>query len=678
MGLFNYFKTKERIKDLESQVKTFEEFTTLVGHHAGKRYETILGPKLDYNSHFAIQKCIQLKSNLVAQVPMKLFQGEQEMDFDSDLKLYGGGKINLKYPALDMSWNELLRICLIFYYYRGEMFIKVNREDNYIKPLNPIGMRRINNKSDDWTYDIGAVTERIDSDELIYIKQLNPDTYDKDARGNGLMHIIDNELENDLHALRYSNSFWKNFTIVGGRFQVREGAKITPKMLQAFIADWNLKNRGTENSGKTEGIPKGLEYIEPKHSINDSDLLPLRKDTTERILAAQGVHKSLLGFTDQVNRSVAEESIRQLWKLNLHPDAIMLQEKLNQQLMRNFLPGYRIEFDFSQIPELQSINSELFEQAKKLRELGYTTSEINVRLGLGFDDNDDEVLNTRFVPNNIIPYSMYTEQEPEPEPKKTFNLEDLIPNKSIEVGMTKTPAGLYINKYNLLLAKSAKPIISKVGKVFSKQLVDISKLLYSSKKAIEIDINKFLKDLKKYLEKNKEYIGDKLNPIYETVSKEADKLALSYIKLAEDPISYADVTGKMINRIKGINDTTYNIIKANISGLVEEGATIDELADSLKGIIKDNAARRRIIARTESAGLINQSTDKRYRDYGIKKKEWHTVGDHVTRDSHATNQSAGKVKYEHVYANGQKFPNDGVGGASENVNCRCCLLPVIE
>ena len=656
-------KLQKQVDQLQSELKSFNwSLNTSLAGVVGTQHHVIgTGNNVDYLSHFAVSRAVDLKAGLLSQTPVKVFRGDTEVE-DGRIK-YGNSIFDIRYPHSELSMVELLKIAMTYYYYVGEIFLLVDPDKPLsIEPLNP---NQMNNRSGKWAY--GRTS--IDNDNLIYIKRFNPDDYGTDARGQGVLSIIKDEIANDMHALKYASEWFKNFAAIGGYLSQEKDARIHEKVFEKMVHDWNNKP-----TGKIAGLAGNVKYHETQHSMNDASLLPLRKDATERILGSLGVNKSILGL-DQVNRSVTEEATRMLYVHNIIPDSRLVQEKLNHMLMAKWFPGYELKFDYSDIQELQDNKESLLAQAEKMQRLGYTLNEVNAHLALGMDDVTDPVGDTRFISNSMYPFEdIGVDDETPDNPDDDEKSIDIL-NSLVEVKAKRNNRKV-IGKYNVLHRKSSKKIAKKISGHFSKQLGGVMKIVYG-KKSADIDLQAILKEVHKYLEKDKPVLAKRMEGTYEDISKLSDSFALDMVGLSENPIVHDSVVKKLVNRIKGINDTTYKRVKNSLTSVLEDGGTVNDMADSIRNIFKNNASRRITIARTESAAIINQSTNIRYKKSGVEKKEWISAADQEVRDSHSRNASAGAIPYDKLFPNGQHFPNDGRGGASSNIACRCVLVPVV-
>ena len=87
-------------------------------------------------------------------------------------------------------------------------------------------------------------------------------------------------------------------------------------------------------------------------------------------------------------------------------------------------------------------------------------------------------------------------------------------------------------------------------------------------------------------------------------------------------------------------------------------------------------ARATTIARTETVGALNEGEMAAAQSSGVfRAKKWisQRVGD--SRERHIDEENAGWVPIDQQYTvTGKMYPHDGIGGAKEDVNCRCSQL----
>jgi SPP1 gp7 family putative phage head morphogenesis protein len=129
--------------------------------------------------------------------------------------------------------------------------------------------------------------------------------------------------------------------------------------------------------------------------------------------------------------------------------------------------------------------------------------------------------------------------------------------------------------------------------------------------------------------------------------------------------------------VKNINDTTKEKLRTTLSEGITDGEGIPKLKNRVLGVMGEAKTSRAVkIARTETHNTVVSGTHETYIAAGVLKQEWLTTIDGRERDSHAAINGE-VVEIDQPFSNGLIFPGDPGGDASEVVNCRCALLPVL-
>jgi hypothetical protein len=138
------------------------------------------------------------------------------------------------------------------------------------------------------------------------------------------------------------------------------------------------------------------------------------------------------------------------------------------------------------------------------------------------------------------------------------------------------------------------------------------------------------------------------------------------------------------SKVRGVAATT----RRGILRAIELGETEALGVDKTAKLIVDRTggtigrSRAATIARTETHAAASFATDEATRELGLpaQKKRWVSVGDARTRPSHAAanGQEVGIDEPFIIRDKGaeieMKYPHDGSGGASNNINCRCLAV----
>lgn len=142
------------------------------------------------------------------------------------------------------------------------------------------------------------------------------------------------------------------------------------------------------------------------------------------------------------------------------------------------------------------------------------------------------------------------------------------------------------------------------------------------------------------------------------------------------------------NRLVRIPDSVYGDITLAVFSADKDGASTDELAERIDGILSTSGSERwtnraRTIARTESTAAYNAGTLSGFLGYAAQtggrwEKAWLAVDDDRTRHSHnvADGQRVPLILPFSVGGHPGMHPGDPELPAKEVINCRCGMLLV--
>jgi hypothetical protein len=146
---------------------------------------------------------------------------------------------------------------------------------------------------------------------------------------------------------------------------------------------------------------------------------------------------------------------------------------------------------------------------------------------------------------------------------------------------------------------------------------------------------------------------------------------------------YGLITSEFTQKITGIDATTQKAIQKALQDGVEQGMSVQDMAEMIiKGDIPNMDKARAIrIARTEVIGASNAGSIQGARSMGIKglKKKWLVALDGRERMSHA--EVSAQTILEpididdkfNVGGSIMDYPGDPMGDADQVINCRCAV-----
>jgi len=306
-------------------------------------------------------------------------------------------------------------------------------------------------------------------------------------------------------------------------------------------------------------------------------------------------------------------------------------------------------------------------------------NEINDMLDLEMGDVTDPVGDMRFVPSNLIPttdllFEPITPDKSKNTGKTIGKIQEFLEKGEKETEIKSSRAS-YVRYWSRLQRNSNRKIKSKVGRYFSDQLGKILNII-NNNKSVNKDINgiEISMLVKNLLEEEKGVLVKMITPVYEGITKDASDLAIRTMGIDIQPRVWDDIAKGMANKVTTINDSVYKLFKAQLKESINAGESLAQLEKRmvLMGKFNSGYASTRI-ARTESCKLVNASTHAEYIDNGVELKSVITAGDTEVRDTHIQNANDGEIPINRAFSGtGEQYP-----GESE-INCRCCLIPVIK
>lgn len=154
---------------------------------------------------------------------------------------------------------------------------------------------------------------------------------------------------------------------------------------------------------------------------------------------------------------------------------------------------------------------------------------------------------------------------------------------------------------------------------------------------------------------------------------------------AKDQTISTDYIDEHINLFsRQIARTGSNAIQRIVENGMIQGSTIADIASDISDSFAFSAARAFRIARTESTSAANLGSQRAYTEasgFGIKvQKQWISSRDSKVRDSHASldGQMVG-VNENFISDQGYEAAHPAAFGVpSEDINCRCTMIPIVD
>lgn len=611
-------------------------------------------------------------------------------------------------PLYEMTSSAIWRLHEIYLLLVGESFLLIERDESgrpiELWPVPPHWVKMTPYLGSPM-YDIlspSGLTMSVPVDDMFVMKQLNP--LDPFMRGLGVAESIADEVEIDEYAAKFQKRFFYNDATPPVVFLMPDATK---EQSDAFMARWNQKHKGVENSHKAAALTGKVDV----KTFGSSDTRELgftdsRIAMRDAVLEHFGVPREIMGITENSNRSTADSAQYIYAKNVLTPRLRAREEAINMQLLPlfgdnlvwRFDPVVPYDQDFNKAKALEAYNAGLLtkNEARELLDMpdteGGDVFKVSINdLFLNAGDDPAEVTQAMFREDTIVPVD--TTDAKGVKSRRRVNITAML------------------RKEELAARKSERRFQVAITKHFAEQEAAVTAALGLSAKADDSSIFSPLAD---YLLPDGTFDPDLWAALPEAEqirltdaiaaglldwNDEARKLIKLFTPLwksayeegqtvSEESYGFIDIerpeftSAAKVNggkRIVGIEQTTRDAIAKIIAKGVEKGQSQVELKKAIQDEMSTTATRAKLIARQETSTALATGQFDMMKSAGATTKTWHHRPQVNPRDG--TN---GKVNHvildgetvgiNERFSNGLRYPRDPEDGRPEQlINCRCYL-----
>lgn len=275
----------------------------------------------------------------------------------------------------------------------GEAYWVVDRDPRSSIPLGvwPVRPDRMDPVPDPdtflkgWVYTSPDGREKVPLDvaDVIQVKYPNPmDPY----RGLGPAQAVLVDIEAARYSAEWNRNYFLNSAEPGGVILVDH--KMDDDEWNDLTNRWRESHRGVSRAHRVAVLENGATWMANAHSMRDMDFGNLRNVSRDLIREAWGIHKIMLGNSDDVNRANAQtgEEIFANWTIS--PRLDRWRDALNYQFLPLFgSTGEGVEWDYiyPRAENREQDNLELkvkTEAAQVLVNAGYDPADVLEAVGL--------------------------------------------------------------------------------------------------------------------------------------------------------------------------------------------------------------------------------------------------------------------------------------------------------
>ena len=528
------------------------------------------------------------------------------------------------------------------------------------------------------------------------------------------------------YAAMYSNAMlFKNGAQVSGVIGPKAGTTLTEEQAQAIETSIARRFRGMDKAHRL-AVFRFETSIQPLSiTPKDAEFLGTLGWGLEEIARAYGVPLDLVGGQRTYENYNAAQL--DLWIRTLIPEARFIADELTEQLLPHF-PGQAdlIEFDASEVLVLQEAERQKWAIDKEQIERGARTINewreeqgqdplawgdawwASATLTPVMDATKPEPPAPPALPPateeaDPVPWGdawwasatltpVMDASKPEPPPALPPATEEAEPERSRMLASGQRRAIAYDSPEHRQLMRRfeqrAKPHDEAIGNATAdlmrrqRQAVKarLKQRAGARDDAAEVADNPF--DLPRWIKTFRLEVGPLIEEAVDDLGQQAlDDLGLSISFDVGRPDVINAIERQVQQFAQRVNQTTWDALKASLSEGTAAGESVDKLAERVEQVMGDRIrSSGETIARTETNRASTTGDLSAWRQSGVVAgKRWLSALDSRTRETHVAAHGQRRRLDEDFQVGDASGPGPGLlGVASEVVNCRCTMVPIID
>ena len=553
-------------------------------------------------------------------------------------------------------------------------------------------------------------------EDVICFKDI--DLNDPYGRGRGTSEAIGDEIQTDEYSAKYAKNLFFNDATPSAIIYAPNGNKETADQIKQ---SWLQKMAGLHHAKEPMVLTgEGSKFEKIAQTPTELDFVESRKFLRDSSNEHYHIPPEIMGILQNSNRSTIDSAEYLLNKNVLADDLRMFERVINTQLLWE-------DYDKERTLILHHENNVSEDIAQKLQIANdglsrgvLTVNDWREMMGYEKDEKGGDVYLRGFGQVEVT-FNSETIELPETQ-NNTVELPDLeVSQEENNVSQDEGEKELseeeyntikknYESKYKILKSDADKERRKTIWKVFDARATSIEEPFRKSMIKAFTKQNELVDEaIRKACEENKD-VPTAIENLFDNKMDEALKHTLAGafingltvgaehgnellnkkgVKEISDEVRrlfnlWVDNYG--LELCRDMNNTTKKKLRKALSESIERG---EDLRKQVKALIavaddsfaEDKKARATLIARTESCSTMNAGAMELYKAEGINYKEWISVQDDRTRDSHLLMD--GTVipvtdKFE-VPATSQTegawmdYAGDPSAPAGQVVNCRCTI-----
>lgn len=606
----------------------------------------------------------------------------------------------LNHPNDDMTGDELIRRISSYLDLVGRAPIFAPRMGKIVEgliPLPPVNFKAQLDKQGSvvqYVLQNGGEPKAYEKETVVFFRTFNPvNVYDGFSTTRAAIYAIETlfELEN-----------WEYQNIKNGAnptYGISYDKDLNQQQLDQIRTRLAQIMGGSNNAGAQLLLANGGKYFPTGLSLADFSASDMKSALRDIILGYYGVPKAVLGISDDVNRANGESGISTFYSNVIDPRMRLICDGFQEFLVRPFFKDYTLTYK-NPIPEDKLNNAKIFQLASAGK-AWMTPNEIRKIDGLEEIDGGDDL--TAPAPtttpdnssNNSKPNSNENNQSDQETGDGSGGKNPKGGKKGARLRVRKSVDNKAEDREQVLTADMDRGAVKKALDLNAKRIeAKCVTLIGEYSDEMEKRVSDKLKTTKSFNTKamietvfnKKDELGammDLLDIFYTFATKEflnevMDELGLDRVPEGSEDLK-AHLAKVLADDAEYIITTLRDKIKESLAEGVKNGDGIEELKQRIMDVatqLKESQAYT--IAQTESTGIANATHMDIYDQEDVAEKEWASIHDLRTRDSHVAADTQ-KVPLNDPFTIGEDgekmmYPGDPSASAKERINCRCRIL----
>ena len=513
------------------------------------------------------------------------------------------------------------------------------------------------------SYEFGTANrkETFNGDEILHFKYFNPRSQ---FYGQSPLEAARVTIEADMYAKVYNKQFFRNSSRPYG--VLKSKVNLDEEKRNRLKKQWNAGHQGAEKAYRTALLEGDLDYQQLGISQQDSDFIQQLRMYREVILAIFKVPPAMMNVFEYANYANVKEQRKIFWTDVMSKKLNKIANYINEFLIFPVWGNqYKVAFDYSNIEVLREAENEKVERFSKAIASGFLDPMKAAEM-MGW-----ETTGNFYLPMNLIPIG----DSGTPTTSKSIHTK-MAKNldQTRELGISRIRA-----RYNSALSDMFKDQALRLNK-------DITNIIEEQEKSVKVVNEPPIIDVEKLWQDgsyDEMIAGLSAHFVTEFIEQGVSAArTISGIDIAFG-VDHPALQGASETLLANLTDRTSLTSKVElqkiITDAIEDNTTVAELTRDIRTNISTKWGtdfpkyRAERIARTEASNAYGEGSHEYYKEAGIKKHRWLTVGDdRVSRDICQPNEGEGAIPIN------QEFKASGTLHEPGHINCRCSVVPVSE